>query len=279
MMENAGMMSLMKTRRSVRTFDGLGLTENELEKLRTLAADAGESNPFGIPVSFRLLSKKEHGVGSPVISGEEYYIAAKVEKVPHFEEAVGYSFEKLMLQAAAMGLGTVWIGGTMDRSLFEKAVDLGENERMPCVSPVGHPAGRMSPKEKVMRMGIRADTRLPFEKLFFDGSFERPLTKEAAGDLAEAFEAVRLAPSAVNKQPWRLVLDGSAVHFYESASRGMVSEAVGDMQRIDLGIAMCHFELALREKKIDGTFTEFGTDALPEAPSGAAYVISFEAEL
>lgn len=54
-------------------------------------------NPYGIPVEFALLDAKEHGLSSPVIRGEELYIAAKVEKQPHGEEAFGFSFEKMVL--------------------------------------------------------------------------------------------------------------------------------------------------------------------------------------
>ena len=50
-------------------------------------------NPFGVPVEFRLLDAKEHGLSSSVIAGAETYLAAKVRREPHFEIAWGYSFE------------------------------------------------------------------------------------------------------------------------------------------------------------------------------------------
>jgi len=58
--------------------------------------------------------------------------------VPHFEEALGYAMEQFVLDAWSVGIGTTWIGGTMDRQAFEKAMDLSEDEVMPCVSPIGH---------------------------------------------------------------------------------------------------------------------------------------------
>lgn len=74
-----------------------------------------------------------------------------------------------------------------------------------------------------------------------------PLTEEKAGRLAEALEMVRWAPSAVNKQPWRVVVKENAAHFYLKRNKGFISDAVGDMQKIDLGIALCHFALAAKE--------------------------------
>ena len=115
------------------------------------------------------------------------------------------------------------------------------------MSPLGYPAKKMSIKESMMRKGVKADSRIPFETMFFDGAFDTPLTPEKAGKLKHPLEMVRWAPSAVNKQPWQVVLKENAAHFYLKHSKGFVSEAVGDMQKIDMGIALCHFALAAEE--------------------------------
>ena len=96
-----------------------------------------------------------------------------------------------------------------------------------------------------MRKGVGADSRLPGEKLFFDGSFDKPLAGEKLAALAGPLELVRWAPSAVNKQPWRLVVGEGRVHFYEKKDKGYVGDATGDLQKIDVGIALCHFLLGL----------------------------------
>ena len=66
---------------------------------------------------------------------------------------------------------------------------------------------------------------------------------------------IRWAPSAANKQPWRVVLDKNGVHFYLKRTKGFVSEAAGNMQKIDLGIALCHFALAAKESAINICFS------------------------
>ena len=229
---------IIRNRRSVRTFDGKMISEVDKEKILSYIETI--RNPYDIPVEFILLDAEEKGLSSPVLKGETMYVTAKVAKVPHNEEAFGYSFEQLVLYAWSLGLGTTWIGGTMDRAKFEKAAELKEGERMSCVSPLGYPAERMSIKEGLMRKGVNADVRMPASKLFFEGSFGTPLV-ESDETAAKALEAVRRAPSAVNKQPWRIVKDGSSYHFYIKHDKGYVSEAVGDMQKIDMGIALCHF--------------------------------------
>ena len=238
-------LEAVRSRRSVRTFDGAALRPEDAQKLLECAGKA--DNPYGIPIAFKLLDAKEYGLTSPVIVGTETYLSGKLRRVPHAEEAFGYSFEKVVLYAEALGMGTTWIAGTMNRNAFEQAMELSGDEVMPCVSPIGYPAKRMSVREAMMRKGVKADSRMAFGELFFDGSLDHPLTKDGAGALFEALEAVRLAPSAVNKQPWRAVLCGGKVHFYEKQSKGYVSDDGWDLQKIDLGIALCHFELASKE--------------------------------
>ena len=161
--------SLIRERRSVRTFDGRGISNEVLEQLKTLTDSC--TNPYDIPIEYRFLNAKEHGLKSPVIAGTDDYVAVKMTREPHFEEALGYSMAQFVLDAWAIGIGTTWIGGTMDRPAFERAMDLAEDEVMPCVSPIGYIAKRMSIKETVMRKGVGADRRKDFEELFFINNF------------------------------------------------------------------------------------------------------------
>ena len=239
------LLSTARSRRSVRTFDGKGLAEDEKKELLDFAASA--DNPYGLPLEWRLLETETTGLSSPVIVGEKAYLAAKIRRVPHAEEALGFSFERVVLHAAEKGIGTTWIAGTMDRAAFERAAELREGEIMPCVTPVGRPGPKMSLRETLMRKGISADSRFPFEKLFFRGDFETPLAEADAGDLADALEAVRWAPSACNYQPWRLLAADGAVHFYLKRNKGFGEGRAFDTQKIDIGIALCHFALAMEE--------------------------------
>ena len=238
------LMEMVRGRKSVRTYDGAGISESHRRDIEEYIKEI--ANPFDIPVEFMLLDAKEHGLSSPVLSGEELYVAGKVEKKPYADVAFGYSFEKLVLYAWALGIGTVWIGGTMKREVFEKAAGVKEGEMMPCVSPLGYPAKKKSLKESMMRKGIGADSRFPGDKLFFAEEWGKALTPP--DDMADILEMVRWAPSAVNKQPWRIIVKDGIYHFYEKKDKGYVSDATGDLQKIDVGIALCHFVMGLEEK-------------------------------
>ena len=84
---------------------------------------------------------------------------------------------------------------------------------------------------------------------------------------------VRLAPSAGNKQPWRIVKesDRNVFHFYIIEVTG----AYAVFPPVDIGIAVCHWELTAEELGIKGEW-EFSQ---PDIPSeGYVYKISWNGE-
>lgn len=239
---------LIRERRSVRTFDDKKLSAEDKEKLCDYIKTI--NNPYNLPVEFKLIEN----MSTPVVVGTDLYVAAKMKDTPDMSVAYGYSFEKMVLFALSLGIGTVWIGGTMDRASFEKAINLSDDEVMPCISPLGYIAKKMSLRETMMRKGVKANERLPLEEIAYKNSFENPLTKKDLDKLTLPLEMVRFAPSAVNKQPWRMVVTDDAVHFYLKRSKGFKATSKLDMQKIDIGIALCHFELTANEI---GISTEF----------------------
>lgn len=242
---------LVRARKSVRTYDGTPLRDEDRARLSEYLAHI--ETPFDVPMEFRLLDAKAHGLSSPVVVGSELYAAGKIKREALAEVAFGFAFEKFVLYAASLGVGTVWIAGTMDRPAFERAMELTEGEFLPAVTPLGYPAKKRAIRDAAMRRAIKADTRAPFESMFFEGDFATPLTAERADEYREALELVRLAPSAVNKQPWRIVKQGDAFHFYKEAS--LPANPKGDVQKLDIGIALAHFVLALEDTGVAGTVT------------------------
>ncbi|MBN1836136.1 MAG: hypothetical protein JW820_09825, partial [Spirochaetales bacterium] len=66
----------------------------------------------------------------------------------------------------------------------------------------------------------------------------------------EALESLRLAPSASNRQPWRGLLSGTQrlgreLHLFLCRTPGYRQAGAIDLQRMDMGIAMAHFQLGL----------------------------------
>jgi hypothetical protein len=166
--------------------------------------------------------------------------------------------ERIILYATGLGLGTCWLGGTFTRSRFAKKISAARAESVPAVTSVGYIATGRSMQDSLSRQIAGADHRLPWDRLFFDTELGTPLSREAAGAYSEPLEMVRLGPSASNKQPWRILKDGEAWHIFLQRTRGYREGnikrflKIADMQRIDMGIAMSHFQLTAEELSLPG---------------------------
>ncbi len=103
-------------------------------------------------------------------------MAAYCEDKPLTLEALGYTFEKVILYCTSLGLGTVWLGGTFNKGKFAKAVELKDGYVLPVVSPVGYEGGRRSPIGFLI--GNNHNKRDSFSSLFHKDDFYTPLTKK-----------------------------------------------------------------------------------------------------
>ena len=261
---------MIRKRKSCRSFDGAALKVMDRAALERFIGDV--SNPFDVPVVSRLLDAKEHDLSSPVVVGADVYMAAKAARCAHFEIGYGYSFEKACLYAEHLGLGTVMLAASISRAAFEKAMEVKEDEVMPVASPVGYPAAKRTVRDSLMRKGLRADDRIAFDKLFFVDAYGHGLSKDYNGVFSEALEMLRWAPSATNRQPWRAIVSGGKVHFYEEKT--LKDSPLGDIQKVDMGIALCHFDLTMQENGHTGAFV-FEDPGLA-VPENVHYIVTYE---
>lgn len=263
----------VEKRISVRGYDGKKVSEEIKRQIMDYADRL--CNPLGPKVRIKLIEKSTAANGEKlgtygIIKGTDLYFGAAVPRHEHALEALGYDVEQLVLYLTGLGLGTCWLGGTFNRSAFAAAMEVGEDEIFPIISPVGYPAEKMRLIEKIMASGTKRERRMPWDELFFDGDFGTVLTPENAGEYGRALDMVRLAPSAVNKQPWRVVKQGNTFHFFE---RHSLSGGEVDLQRVDVGIAICHFHLTVLEQGLSGRF-ERVEPSFP-LPENTDYIVSW----
>ncbi len=249
---------IVRNRVSVRTYSGQPLDDDVKKKILNYIETL--SNPFDIEVKFKMLDSSPEGPSAKlgtygVIKGAKSFICAMVKQEGLALEALGYEFEKLILYLTSLGLGSCWLGGTFDRSGFRQALGLQEDELLPAVSPLGYPAKEKSMADSLVRFIAKGDSRKPWSELFYDRDFSTALSPEDAGEYADGLEMVRLAPSASNKQPWRIIRTNGGFDFYESRTPGYSKAFAYDIQRIDIGIAACHFHLCAIEKGLPGAFS------------------------
>lgn len=184
----------------------------------------------------------------------------------------GYIFENIILALTSKGYGTCWLGGTFKRKDFNK--DLEGNKIIPAISPIGYMSKKRSLTEKIVRSTASSNNRLDFDNLFLDPSF-KTLNRNENTDLIDCLDLVRKGPSASNKQPWRIIVDEEAkiYHFYLERTKNYARFLKYDIQALDIGIALSHFEIGLKHYKIE--FTEEYIDNAPEK-EGLEYIISLK---
>ncbi len=139
-----------------------------------------------------------------------------------------------------------------------------------------HVAGKKSVTESLMRKTLKSDKRKPWEEIFFQDSFKNPLSKEEANEYIISLEMLRLAPSASNAQPWRVVKKQGAYHFFESHKSNTKEEEIM-IKRVDLGIALSHFHQTALENGLTGNF-EMQTDLNIDIPDNTDYIISWNTD-
>ncbi|MBU3220316.1 nitroreductase family protein [Clostridium algidicarnis] len=267
-------------RYSVRNYD-----EKEIEADKKIQIESfvnSLDNPFGKKVNFHYLDNKGMESGKAlgtygVIKGARQYIGTTIKLEPMALEALGYELESVILYLAHLGIGTCWLGGTFNRKGFAKAMNIGEDEIFPIITPYGYAATKKHLKEIMMRKTISADQRKEWDMLFYKDDFNSTLTKEEAKDLEFPLEMVRLAPSASNKQPWRILLKDNSCHFYEYKEPGYSDRFQYDIQRVDIGIAAAHFDHAVKEKGLKGSF-DITCEPELKLPENMEYVFSWTRE-
>jgi len=255
---------IIQERYSCRSYEERPIADETRRRLAYIASSIG-SGPLGTSPRFELVAATSEdraalrGLGTyGFIKGAMGFIVGATHQPQRGTEDYGYLMELIILHATDLGLGTCWLGGSFTKSSFAAKISAGDDEVVPAVAAVGYTAERPRAVDSLVRRTVGSDRRLPWQDLFFKGSFSTPLSREEAGEYAVSLEMLRLGPSASNKQPWRVVKADDTWHFFLARTRGygqgilMRNWTRGDMQRLDMGIAMCHFEHTAREFELEG---------------------------
>jgi nitroreductase len=278
---------LINARYSCRTYRDEPIAAGELARLTDHLA-AHTVGPLGSRARFALVAAAPgdrealRRLGTyGFIKGATGFLVGAVRRGPRDLEDYGYLVELAILQATGLGLGTCWLGGSFTKGSFAARMGgLAGDEIMPAVVALGRPGDDGTQRIREREAGSR---RLPASSLFFEGRFGDPLALDAGDPFATVLEGVRMAPSASNKQPWRVVRRGDDWHFFLERTKGYGKGSalfrvlrLADLQRVDLGIAFCHFELAARELGRDGAWELSEPDVGAPGP-GVEYIATWKA--
>jgi len=260
-MKNA--IEQIKKRRSIRTYDDTPIEKEKIEELKDFLLQ-NVKGPFGNTVRFEVVDaseaekdelKKLGTYGN--IRGARIFLAGTVRKGTRSMEDFGYCMENLILKATELGIGTCWLGGSLNRSTFADKLKTNADEVIPAITPLGYAADKRWIMDRVIRTMSKGSARKHFGVIFFNADWNTPLEQVVCGQYSEVLEAIRLAPSASNKQPWRILKekDKNIFHFYLKENK-IYNNALKDIkiQNLDMGIAMCHLEMSVAELGLKGSW-------------------------
>jgi nitroreductase len=196
------------TRRSVRKFDMSPLDGALLGEIGDFVAGAGQFE--GQNARFEIAAAEAvKGAAAP-----HYILAHAGESAAAFAN-IGYVMQKADLYLQSIGLGSLWLGMTKPKHV----------------------------KEGFCILLAFGKTTVPPRN--GAGDFDRLPPREISDTDNAVAGAARLAPSAMNSQPWKLrFTDGRVIVDY--VGRGLMKVVLGKkLSKIDLGIVTRHVELAL----------------------------------
>lgn len=284
---DASVTKVICQRFSCRSYRRKPIDAERRERLQTFIADL-PPGPFGARPRFDLVvatetdSKSLRGLGTyGFIQNPSAFIVGAMQPSDYDLEDYGYLMEAIILYATSLELGTCWLGGTFTKSSFAKRMRISDSESIPAVTSLGNYVEPEQKRQGLVSRTAGAHRRLAWERLFFNFTFGVPLLPNEAAEYATVLEMVRLGPSASNKQPWRILNYNNYWRFYLRRTPGYYDDPIKrilnlcDLQRLDMGIAMCHFELTARELGLKGEwFVEDKLDRYPD--SLTSYLVSWK---
>lgn len=161
-----------------------------------------------------------------------HFLIATSETSEGYLENVGYILEQIVLKLTTQGIATCWIGGHVkDENLF-KVMDI-PKEHVPAIMVcIGLPEN----PEKWQRNSEETIKRKPISEIFM-GNLDP--------NWQWIMEAVRLAPSSGNTQPWRFLRANKEVtHLFMAKPNLLMRKIFQKVNRIDMGIALGHVLVA-----------------------------------
>ncbi|MBC8192027.1 MAG: nitroreductase [FCB group bacterium] len=251
---------LIQLRTSWRSCTGMPIPHEKLSLLDEFVRSKSQG-VFGDSVRFELVAARSgdsnelKGLGTyGFIRGASGFVVGAVDKQINNLEDYGFLMEDIVLFATNLGLATCWLGGSFQKDNFSARINIQDHEVVPAVVSVGIGADSRNLVDRVIRNVAGSKKRLPWNQLFFETDCRTPLSRAKAQKFGEVFDMVRLSPSASNKQPWRIVMDGNSFHLFLKRTSGYRKPMFSDLQRIDMGIAMSHLEAVARELNFDGNW-------------------------
>lgn len=230
--------NIIYMRKSVRKYTGEPVDDKTIGKVLDFCKQANALYP-DILIEAKVVNREQVRFYLPWKTPQ--LLAIFSEDQPGYLENVGFLFQQVELYLHSLGLGACWMG----LGKFRK------NE---------------IPQVEGMEFVIFIAFGKPAEPLCRERSdFNRKSLAEITDVEDPRLECARLAPSSTNSQPWYFTHEGDHIHVFCNEAGILRHAMLGNMNRIDMGIALGHLYMENKE-----TFRFFETTP-KDTPKGCRY--------
>jgi nitroreductase len=225
-------------RKSTRQYSMEPLPEDVFARIESIAARADRLYDTGLQIHVVRDGKKIHETFKGIFSSyvkvtAPHYLVVSSEDRPGWRENSGYTLEQVVLEMTQMGLATCWMGGPADRETLKNTLAIDRSRVVGVFIAFGKPATegdqyRKDPKEAKRKTLSQIVIGQPDENWM------------------KLLEAARMAPSAVNSQPWRFFVTPGRADLYIAKPNPIAQRMYGILNPVDAGIALRHVAIAAK---------------------------------
>ncbi len=217
-------------RKSVRKYKNEPIEERILERIGQFGQDAVGIRP-DIRVKWKILRKSERNLKGLFLVDAPYYVVLYSEVREDYRRNAGCLMEQLSLYLHTIGIGSCYQGGA--RLKRNDELDL----EPVMIMAFGRPDGELGRNANEFK-------RIKMNKLVrVHGTMSKVQRK--------LLEAARLAPSAMNQQPWRFVAAEGRIHLFVKKPGRMNYQKQLDSNLLAAGIVLSHMLVTAEEQWFD----------------------------
>lgn len=266
-------LKLMEKRHSVRDYKDTLLSDND----QKIVDDYINSLPQIIStVTGKLIKAKDatacfnklngHAGYNGVMIKAPHYVIVTATKGDHALKIGGYIGEWFVLQLTRENIATCWISANHAEDKIAKEMEISDDEEVVGIIAYGYAEneahvanvyGQTAGGYKHVDSDYnenKISSRKSVEDIVFLSKFGRTATIEKLEELGygDIFYYMRLAPSSVNRQPWRFIISRGKFILTISKDDGYEDDRLG---RLEAGIAMLYFEVAMHDSGYPGKWS------------------------
>ena len=211
----------MQKRHMVRKYIDKSLPDDLINRINERISMNNEKHKL----SMKLMINNNKGVNSIMklimAKGVNNFIILAGDNSENLDERLGYSGADIMLYAQTLGLNTWWVGGTFNRSVSQYV----ENKKVTGIIAIGYGESQGKPHKSKMVEDVSKYNGTVIPSWFISG-----------------VDGALLAPTALNKQDFMIIGDGTKVKI--ECDNGIFTGS-------NVGLIKYHFELGAGKENFE----------------------------